>query len=91
MTDTPKKGRGGSRKHPDDCKCGNCPVMGRKKQERPTNANVALRVLQEAKALLKHTDWNISEVAYGLGFEEPAHFNNFFKKHTRLRPTEFRV
>jgi len=56
-----------------------------------TTLLIAERVLQEAKALLKHTDWNISEVAYGLGFEEPAHFNNFFKKHTRLRPTEFRV
>ena len=28
----PKKtGRGGSRKHPADCKCGNCPKLGRKK------------------------------------------------------------
>jgi len=56
-----------------------------------TTVLIAERVLQEAKALLKHTDWNISEVAYGLGFEEPAHFNNFFKKHTRLKPKEFRV
>ena len=56
-----------------------------------TTELIADRVLQEAKALLKHTDWNVSEVAYGLGFEEPAHFNNFFKKHTRLRPTEFRA
>lgn len=44
------KGRGGSRKHPPDCKCGNCPKMGRPKQERPTNANVATRVLAQAKA-----------------------------------------
>lgn len=42
--------RGGSRKHPKDCKCGNCPKMGRPKQERPTNANVATRVLAQAKA-----------------------------------------
>lgn len=42
--------RGGSRKHPDGCKCGNCPKMGRKKVERPTNANVAARVLAQAKA-----------------------------------------
>lgn len=46
----PKKGRGGSRKHPADCKCGACPVMGRRKTERPTNANVALKVLKEANA-----------------------------------------
>ena len=42
--------RGGSRKHPADCKCGSCPKMGRPKQERPTNANVATRVLAQAKA-----------------------------------------
>jgi len=41
---------GGSRKHPADCKCGNCPKMGRPKQERPTNANVASKVLTQAKA-----------------------------------------
>jgi hypothetical protein len=42
--------RGGSRKHPADCKCGNCPKIGRTKQERPTNANVATRVLAKVKA-----------------------------------------
>lgn len=41
---------GGSRKHAPDCKCGNCPKMGRPKSERPTNANVATRVLAQAKA-----------------------------------------
>jgi len=42
--------QGGSRKHPADCKCGNCPKIGRPKQERPTNANVATKVLAQAKA-----------------------------------------
>src|SRR5882762_6713580 len=42
--------RGGSRKHPADCKCGNCPKMGRPKQERPTNTSVAGKVLAQAKA-----------------------------------------
>ena len=41
---------GGSRKHPADCKCGNCPKIGRPKQDRPTNSNVATRVLTQAKA-----------------------------------------
>lgn len=56
-----------------------------------TTILIAERLVQEAKALLRHTDWNVSEVAYGLGFEEPAHFNNFFRKHTQMRPTEFRA
>lgn len=52
---------------------------------------IAERLLSEAKALLKHTDWNISEISYSLGFEEPTHFNNFFKKRTTLKPTSFRI
>lgn len=49
------------------------------------------RIIQEAKILLKQTDWNISEIAYSLGFEEVAHFSNFFKKQTSLSPLGFRV
>lgn len=51
---------------------------------------ISSRVLQEAKILLKQTDWNISEIAYSLGFEEVAHFSNFFKKQTSLAPITFR-
>jgi hypothetical protein len=42
--------RGGSRKHPADCKCGNCPKMGRPKQERPVDGNVARKIKAEIKA-----------------------------------------
>lgn len=55
-----------------------------------TTTHIAERLLGEAKALLKHTDWNISEIGYCLGFDEPAHFNNFFKKQTNLPPSSFR-
>jgi len=47
-----------------------------------TSEHIAERLTAEAKALLKYTDWNIAEISYSLGFEEPAHFSNFFKKHT---------
>jgi AraC-like DNA-binding protein len=56
-----------------------------------TTEHIAERLVGEAKALLKHTDWNISEISYCLGFEEPAHFNNFFKKQTKLKPSSFRT
>ncbi len=55
-----------------------------------TTAIVKARIAQEARQLLKHTNWNISEIAYSLGFEEVAHFSNFFKKETRLSPLAFR-
>lgn len=51
---------------------------------------ISERLTSEAKALLKHTDWNISEIGYCLGFDEAAHFNNFFKKQTSVTPTYFR-
>lgn len=51
---------------------------------------ISSRIAQEAKILLKHTDWNISEIAYSLGFEEVAHFSNFFKKQVSVAPLAFR-
>lgn len=48
------------------------------------------RIVEEARILLKQTQWNISEIAYALGFDEVAHFSNFFKKHTTLSPLKFR-
>lgn len=48
------------------------------------------RVVQEAKILLKQTNWTISEIAYSLGFEEVAHFSNFFRKQTSFSPIAFR-
>jgi AraC family transcriptional activator of pobA len=48
------------------------------------------RLVTEAKSLLKHTNWNVAEIGYCLGFEEPAHFNNFFKKRTLFTPLAFR-
>lgn len=56
-----------------------------------TTEIIAERVIQEAKILLKQTHWSISEIAYALGFEEIAHFSNFFKKKTSLAPLEFRL
>ncbi|MBS0027738.1 helix-turn-helix domain-containing protein [Chitinophaga sp. 22321] len=55
-----------------------------------TTALISGRVIKEAKILLKQTDWNISEIAYCLGFEEIAHFSNFFRKQTHLSPLSFR-
>lgn len=55
-----------------------------------TSHVIAARIVQEAKILLRQTDWNISEIAFSLGFEEIAHFSNFFKKQTGLAPNNFR-
>jgi AraC-like DNA-binding protein len=49
------------------------------------------RILQESKRLLAISMWNISEIAFALGFGEGTHFNFFFKKHTKMNPTQFRT
>ncbi|MBE9583326.1 helix-turn-helix transcriptional regulator [Mucilaginibacter sp. JRF] len=55
-----------------------------------TSQMIAARVMQEARILLQHTDWNISEISWCLGFEELPHFINFFKKNEELTPKNFR-
>jgi len=58
---------------------------------KPTTAHISERVASEAKALLQHTDWNVSDVAYALGFEYPSYFNNFFKRITGTNPKALRA
>lgn len=56
-----------------------------------TTTIISERIIIEAKAILQHTDWNISEIAYALGFEYPTYFNNFFKKQTGSNPSTIRT
>jgi AraC-like DNA-binding protein len=58
---------------------------------KPTTAHISERIISEAKALLKHTDWNIANIAYALGFEYPTYFNNYFKRMTGTNPTSLRA
>ena len=58
--------------------------------QKTTSQVIAGRILNEAKIMLKQSDRNISEIAYGLGFTEATHFNNFFKKHVEMSPSAFR-
>jgi len=56
-----------------------------------TTELISTRIIQEAKILLKQTNWNIAEIAYTLGFDDLAHFSNFFKKQTSFAPAAFRA
>lgn len=62
----------------------------RETTNKTTSQIIAERLLQEAKILLTQTHWNVSEIAFALGFAEVTHFNNFFKKHLGTNPTQFR-
>ncbi|WP_174236909.1 AraC family transcriptional regulator [Mucilaginibacter sp. L196] len=56
-----------------------------------TTQIISNRVIQEAKILLKQTNWNIAEISYTLGFDDLSHFSNFFKKQTSFTPVTFRA
>jgi AraC family transcriptional regulator, transcriptional activator of pobA len=55
-----------------------------------TTQHISERIIREAKILLAHSDWNIAEIAYSLGFEYPTYFNNFFKRQTQTTPQALR-
>ena len=55
-----------------------------------TSQLLAERVVQEARALLHHTDWPISYISECLGFEEPTYFAQFFRRHTHCSPSQLR-
>lgn len=48
------------------------------------------RLVSEAKTLIRHTEFDISEIGYQLNFSDPANFGKFFKRHAGVTPLEFR-
>lgn len=57
---------------------------------RTTSAHLAERITQEAKALLRYTDWSIADIADSLSFADPTYFAHFFRKHAGASPKNFR-
>ncbi|MBS1949249.1 MAG: helix-turn-helix domain-containing protein [Bacteroidetes bacterium] len=55
-----------------------------------TSQIVIERIFQEAKILLKQTQWSVLDIAFALDFKEVTHFNNFFKKYADTTPLKFR-
>ena len=53
--------------------------------------HIQSKLITEAKRSLLFSTISNKELSFELGFEEPAHFNNFFKKCTGQTPSEFRL
>ncbi len=51
---------------------------------------IQARIITEAKRLLYFSDLSNKEIGYELGFNEPANFSAFFKKHSKLSPSNFK-
>jgi AraC family transcriptional activator of pobA len=50
-----------------------------------------LRLIVEAERHLRYTSMSIAQVAYHLGFNDPAYFTRFFTQRMRLSPRRFRA
>lgn len=48
------------------------------------------RIILESQRLLLHSDLNVGQIGYRLGFDDPSYFVKYFKKHTNISPSEFR-
>ena len=62
----------------------------KKETGKAAKEHIHLFVMDLAKTKLLNSSCSISEVAYNLGFEYPAHFSKLFKKTTGLSPSEYR-
>lgn len=56
-----------------------------------TTEHIIDRVLAQSKVMLRHSNWSVAEIAFCLGFEYPAYFNNLFKKQIGITPKSYRV
>ncbi|MCD9618805.1 helix-turn-helix domain-containing protein [Chryseobacterium gleum] len=54
------------------------------------NQFIINRILLEAKRLLFYTDKPVKEIAYDLGYEDPAYFNRLFTNKTGNTPANFK-
>ena len=48
------------------------------------------RIILEAKRKLIYTDFSVKEIAFDLGFNDPAYFTRFFTKATSFSPLNFK-
>ena len=49
------------------------------------------RLILEAKRELAHSSQSIKQIAHGMGYLDVGYFSRFFRKHTQLSPSEFRL
>lgn len=56
----------------------------------PATAAIQDRIIREARRNLAYSNLSVSQIAYGLGYEDPAHFSRVFRRATGLSPSAFR-
>lgn len=66
-------------------------VLARKHLGKSALEMINERVVLEVKRMLIRTEYDISEIAYKLGFNELSYFSRFFKRQTGMTPLRFRI
>lgn len=64
-------------------------VLRRATGEAPL-ALIHKKMTAEAKILLTSSSQQVAEIAFMLGFNDPAYFNRFFQRHVGMTPARFR-
>lgn len=57
---------------------------------KPASAAIEERVIREARRNLAYSNLTVSEIAYALGYNDPAYFSRVFSRATGLSPRAFR-
>ena len=57
----------------------------------PASRAIEDRVLREARRQLFYTNLSIAEIAYLLGYNDPAYFSRVFARATGMAPSAFRA
>ena len=66
-------------------------AVSRKFVDRSAGEMIQDRLILEAQRILYHETLSIKEICFELGFEDPAYFTRFFKKHIGLSPQQFKA
>ena len=53
-------------------------------------ADRIVRIVLEARRLLRYTDMTAAMIGYSLGFDDPSYFTRFFTRETGLAPRQYR-
>ena len=63
----------------------------KKHTNKPVKYHIKEKMIAQAKNLLIHSDFDIKEIAYTLGFNYPQYFSRTFKNSVGITPGEFRL
>lgn len=65
-------------------------TVAQKYGNKSASETIQERIVLEAQRSLHHESKSVKEIGFSLGFDDPAYFTRFFKKHTGTTPQDFK-